>query len=302
MDLLGVSDVDRRHYNHMSEAELKFLCALMNLEEWYTSNDILKTGGQLETLVRRLVEEIDSRWLKDGKGRAVDFKHTLQVLQSYTAYQAWINMCMKAEGKILDMIVPYWMERRSSVEESAGFLRLKIVARDGLVRKIGDLVWDDCRITILNLKVAGNLDTQEKFFSDPFLFLCDDLYSLRSIGGGFPAQWFESIARCHFKGIDSVEEPRKWNNTKPPKIHFSPAMKIGLLTENNFSFSYSAPGVMDMRGFLQDLAKELSQIRIPGSAGISFQVSDDLTDISVVPDQSETNQPVLVRVLDRNIN
>lgn len=171
MDRLGIREADRRHYAHLSEAELRALEGLRGLLVHYGQTDLLREGATTSSLMKRFCEDIDSSWLKKGKGRAVDFRHAFQVLARYAEYREWAQS-FPGKKPVIDLVLPYFIKGFGTGCNGPGFVRIEFEVSDPQVGKFQNVRWTKARCVITELKFIDNVQWNALHFGKhPFEFL-----------------------------------------------------------------------------------------------------------------------------------
>ncbi|MCR4311397.1 MAG: hypothetical protein NUV54_02410, partial [Candidatus Taylorbacteria bacterium] len=176
-DRLEVSEKERRHYRHLSSIERQKIETDRLLAESYEREHLLKEGKTKGGLLTRVAEDIDRTWLRPGKGRAVDFKHTLKVLETYATYRAWAGQYQESTP-VLDVVVPYIISKifygLRYVHCGPGFIRLKLVLNRPYVGTLGKVLWDEASFSMTEVCVTGlesGTVISRAFDRNPFSYL-----------------------------------------------------------------------------------------------------------------------------------
>ena len=155
MKRLGISEKLQRLYWHLSRGELMALEGLRIMADWYKDREMLQPERTPNGLIRRFVKDVDRHWLKTGKGRAVDLKRSLEVLQVYAIYREWAEKYLEDQHVAYEAEIPYSMWRVwESGFDGPGFLSLRIKLLNPSLGILGDIRWRSACIEIVELQVT----------------------------------------------------------------------------------------------------------------------------------------------------
>jgi hypothetical protein len=290
MERLEVPERLRRHYFHLSLPERMKLEGDRQLIEHYSQRGLLQDGRTKESLIGRMSQELDRSWLQAGKGRAVDFKQALQVLEIYAAYHAWATTIPHNRAALLDVILPYSYNGGIPLI-AGGFLRIQIEVASPLLGKVGDVQWSNGHIELTELRLVNNrfwmppsqpFDKGTNLQDYPFCFL--DIKQERRWGGWRSDSTAEQYSLIGYLGVyirdvcgrgKRKESLFQLNFTPPFVAEQNPSESLCCL-------SFSNPTAHQLQEFLNGLAQRHFDVKTPPNKDwqLQFDVAHDLTSIT----------------------
>lgn len=268
-DRLEIPEALRRHYGHLSTAERHWLEAARLLADDYVKRELLRESLAAAAAVRRLAEEIDYRWLKPPKGRAVDFKKALEVLQIYAAYRAWTDG-FSEHMEVLNVVIPYWIHLEAEYRwRGPGFVQLIVQCYEPSFGKLGGVVWENVPFLVREIGLAeGSRPTREEFEERPFDFIDPQMF-LRIPTFRMPPAHSDTLGlmACIGKDLrDSLGSSYRGRSS---------------LMAHEFTIEIVQPEPSLVQALLDAFAELHFPHRVPGDNWqLAFDVRSDLTQIS----------------------
>ena len=178
----------RRYYGHISETERQWLESSRLLFEEYRDRRMLLGERTPTSIIRKITQEMDREWLSAGKGRAVDYRNVLTVLDVYACYYAWATVMLSLTPHgVLGLTIPHWMPESLSEQwklyGGPGFVRVSIELYYPSLGKWGDVQWNQMIVRIDEPDIITP-PSRAEFERDPFLYLYADGPASRSFPYG----------------------------------------------------------------------------------------------------------------------
>ncbi|MFH0952196.1 MAG: hypothetical protein V1838_03315 [Patescibacteria group bacterium] len=176
LERLGAPGWLARHYQHLSPPELLMINAELACIEYYRDHNLLHPGANYINLFHRKANEMDNHWLIEGKGRGVDYRRALYVVEAYAQYCNWAKAAIEEYNRkdgfcVLDIVWPYYLDPRKSRFSGGGFFRLQVIGRDLYLGQIGETKWNRTSVVISELALTEIPDDWTEFKKTPFLYL-----------------------------------------------------------------------------------------------------------------------------------
>lgn len=287
LERLEIPEELRRHYGHLSEVERRKLEGDRLLIKYYQERGLLPTGKTTHGLVSRMANDMDRHWLRAGKGRAVDFKKTFEVLEIYADYHAWASQFsgydQRARHTLLDFILPYWAKDSAPTYHyySPGFLRITCDVWNPMINQRGIVRWGYFLIEFTELQYTKTWKSDE--IIDPFTRLYPE-HRLRTFGSRDSCGFLAKLQRRFRIRFDDDQISGQPLFRKDQRLQY--IMSIGLPEE---TVTWSEPNASQVKEILDMLAYLHFAERYPSDAWrLQFEVAPDLTKIVVASTFFET--------------
>ncbi|MBI2426711.1 MAG: hypothetical protein HYV34_02595 [Candidatus Kerfeldbacteria bacterium] len=280
-DRLQIAEADRRHYGHLSETEIRWLDANRQMAREYAAREILADGKTPASLVARAVRDIDRTWLQSGKGRAVDFKHALTVLEVYADYVAWASRLNVSTLEILNMVLPYWMESEAPFYKhyGPGFMKVTCTVYRPLVRMMGEVQWGAIEIEFEELVFTTAWEVDE--IIDPFTRLREPhvprTFTMRGSGGTSDHLGLQHMIIDTLNRFFRTRARREYPFIRPDQNQYGPFDGTSAFVRLQFD----RPEVAQVQEIFDRIACIHFSHRYPrGWWQLQFDVAKDLTSIT----------------------
>jgi hypothetical protein len=294
LERLGASARDQRHYLCLSELERRKLDSDWQLLTYYYDADLQEYNKTPEGFIRRMASELDRLWLRAGKGRAVDFKGALRVLQAYGQYQNWFKS-LPRRVFLVDLVIPYLWEGISR-----GFCSLRVTLEEPLVGKLGEVVWEKGSIDIDEIEPDDH--SEDQFCLDPFRFFPSPI-KRRKEGSGITWKLSQFLYRANYpmcRHSPSISLPASSGEEMRSTTIFR--CGNGYVDPNYARIGIKEVNASQMQTFFDKLVVHVSPLIVPRDQGeLRFEVADDLTTVKVFqPWQVDPPIPALQQMVERS--
>lgn len=287
LERLEITEMMRRHWLHLSPNERNLLEAERLLAYEYMKRELMLPCKSVREAIAGAANRRDQAWLREGKGRAVDFKACLTILETYAAYRAWATRFPNSL-EILDVLLPYYCKLWELNMGGQGFLRVRCTVSRPRLGKLGEVQWGvfSMEYNEVEFDETQNSRWHRDNNFDPFSVI-DPKLRARS----FPDRnWKQFNTRSYL--LTNLSRNFRWlqsetNDSGRPMIPVIKKEQLpiggGQSTHNHFQFELPETG--QVQEIMDGISQTHHPVRWPPDAGhatqqIQFDVEADLSEIT----------------------